>query len=267
MKRIHKFLIVALCFGLQSYGINKNNEINTPQQQAAKELTRALTMDNDYAKAESILKQYPELAKGIEYNVSAGAIKLDPLDIMVDLTIVPNEQLDQALGIVGLLLKLGADVNKFNKRPYDSDKSILQEFAAQNVLKNEKRKDAVGRLLDMLLAAGANINAQDSKGRTPLMEALGEMYGNIDMVKLLIENGKADINLRDKKGKTATQLLNDAYNKALQQLKKDETSTLPFPFTPEDQELMVKDDQKRVDTFKAVIEYLESRMKPANKKE
>jgi ankyrin repeat protein len=51
-----------------------------------------------------------------------------------------------------------------------------------------------------LLAQGANVNAQNDSGSTPLIEAV---YGNhIETVKLLLEKG-ADPNLRKKDGATA----------------------------------------------------------------
>jgi hypothetical protein len=50
-----------------------------------------------------------------------------------------------------------------------------------------------------LLAAGANVNAADDNGRTPLMLAAYE--GKLDVVKLLAQAG-ADVNARDAKGQS-----------------------------------------------------------------
>jgi ankyrin repeat protein len=52
----------------------------------------------------------------------------------------------------------------------------------------------------MLLKAGANPNASDAEGRTALMLAVYE--GELEIIKLLVEDGGADVNARDRAGKT-----------------------------------------------------------------
>jgi len=51
-------------------------------------------------------------------------------------------------------------------------------------------------LAKLLIEKGADVNAKDNKGKTPLMHAIG-----VDFVKLLIEKG-ADVNAKDNNGKT-----------------------------------------------------------------
>jgi len=58
-------------------------------------------------------------------------------------------------------------------------------------------------LARQLLKAGANVNAADAYGRTPLM--LAAMTGNDEMRKLLIEAG-ADLELKDRQGRKAQDL-------------------------------------------------------------
>jgi ankyrin repeat protein len=55
-------------------------------------------------------------------------------------------------------------------------------------------------LLRALLAAGADVNAQDAEGRTALMYASDHCY--TDSVRLLVETG-ADVTLKDTNGHTA----------------------------------------------------------------
>jgi hypothetical protein len=78
------------------------------------------------------------------------------------------------------LLKLGADPNKRN----DANATALMWAAADS----DKTR--------VPLAHGADVNAFDSLGRTPLMYAASSDLLNFDVVKLLVERG-ADINARD----------------------------------------------------------------------
>ncbi len=66
----------------------------------------------------------------------------------------------------------------------------------------------------MLLTAGADINAQDDEGKTPLMYAVKEVGlwrdTALESVGFLVSHG-ADITLRDKEGKTALDLFTAKY--------------------------------------------------------
>lgn len=58
------------------------------------------------------------------------------------------------------------------------------------------------RIIRLLLAAGANVNVQDSDGRTPMMKAVE--CGHTDVLQLLLETAGADVDLADReKGNTA----------------------------------------------------------------
>jgi ankyrin repeat protein len=62
---------------------------------------------------------------------------------------------------------------------------------------------AAARVADLLLEAGAQLDAVDHRGRTALMIAAD--LGHAELADIVIERG-ADQNLRDKAGKTALDL-------------------------------------------------------------
>lgn len=55
-------------------------------------------------------------------------------------------------------------------------------------------------VVELLLVAGASVNAKDRKGLTPLH--LATSYGHADVIKVLLDAG-ADVNAKDKKGNTS----------------------------------------------------------------
>ncbi len=84
---------------------------------------------------------------------------------------------------------------------------------------SEQDTESMGRLLD----SGVDINIQDHKGKTALIEAC--LYGSLDVVKMLVANG-ANVNMQDNEGYTA---LSSAF---------DNTSILEEGFTKEHQEII-----------------------------
>lgn len=64
----------------------------------------------------------------------------------------------------------------------------------QAVIRSASNQDQV----KLLINAGANVNMRDSSGMTPLMRAIFQK----ETVELLLNSG-ADINIRDNKGRTA----------------------------------------------------------------
>ncbi|MFH1066800.1 MAG: ankyrin repeat domain-containing protein [bacterium] len=69
------------------------------------------------------------------------------------------------------------------------------------------------KAVEALLKRGADVNAQDQYGRTPLIEASGRGYGE-EIAKLLLEAG-ADVKSKDRWGRTA---LGQSDNRAVKEL-------------------------------------------------
>ncbi len=93
--------------------------------------------------------------------------------------------------LVGLLLDNGADP----KIKYDT----ANGWTVLHLAARDRRKE----LAELLLAHGANANAQDNTGETPLHLAVS--LGEREMVALLLAHG-ADANLKDHQGQTALDL-------------------------------------------------------------
>ncbi|MBO7244293.1 MAG: ankyrin repeat domain-containing protein [Alphaproteobacteria bacterium] len=130
-----------------------------------------------------------------------------------------GEQDDEALKnenerLLTLLKEAGAD---FNKRDGE-DKTPLERLiqrAHPVYYRNAMPNGYVDffnnywKKAELLIRYGANINAKDKNGKTPLMEAVQQR--SFGAVKFLIQNG-ADVNLADEKGETAVmQVVQDWY--------------------------------------------------------
>ena len=87
--------------------------------------------------------------------------------------------------MVKLLIKWGADLEMVTVNGYTA-----LHFAAM-----EAQDDAV----EVLLHAGAKIEAKDKQGRTTLMNALFSKRSSIDTIELLLDSG-ASLEARDNDG-------------------------------------------------------------------
>jgi ankyrin repeat protein len=108
--------------------------------------------------------------------------------------------------VITALLNAGADPNLSGEAEHEDGQTALMEIASSFFAGN--RVDVIKHLVDR----GADVNAQDEKGRTALMIA----GSNTDSVKALLEAG-ADPDIRDRTGKTAIMLGTWAVQRLLRQ--------------------------------------------------
>lgn len=112
---------------------------------------------------------------------------------------------EPALEMIELLLESGADVNA---RRSDG-KTVLCAFCqlqqqrseeSRSTEEMEEYREKQISTLNLLISAGADVNATDYTGRTPLIEVAG--VGDLEMASILLQSG-AEPNMRDSSGKTA----------------------------------------------------------------
>ena len=74
-------------------------------------------------------------------------------------------------------------------------------------------------LIRLLIENGAEINAKNALGSTPIMTA--SRNGNVESVRILLA-GKADVNVRNKEGETAVRLAMEESHQEIIDLLKDQ---------------------------------------------
>ena len=106
---------------------------------------------------------------------------------------------------VDALLQAGADVNMADKHGLTAFTMCVDQLLSWVDVEDKDEDDIAAEMksydkcFEMLIAAGADVNAKASLDRTPLMRALSKRHGKY--VKKLIEAG-ADVNLEDLNGNT-----------------------------------------------------------------
>lgn len=140
-------------------------------------------------------------AAAVELLLAAGA---DPHDgghlgmAPIDLAVVGGRA-----EVVRALIRAGADVNRTPPQNYSFHGGSLLFTAAGRRYPDMKEHPEV---LEALLEAGARVEERGPRGRTPLIEAA--VCVNIGNVRVLLAAG-ADPNARDAKGKTALDILRE----------------------------------------------------------
>jgi ankyrin repeat protein len=113
------------------------------------------------------------------------------------------------LGIVQALLSHGARVNTQDKRGETAlfwvlhDGSTIGDAVDLLMMRDASSPSLhVQAIVACLLRHGAQINARDKNGETPLIAATSGRFATADLVHLLLEHG-ADVNVQDRFGATA----------------------------------------------------------------
>jgi len=165
--------------------------------------------------------------RGADPNVPMDEFNYYPMHIAISM--LKNTNNMNYLMTVPLLIKNGANVNvqetKNDMTPLHMAIKYNLSGIARQLLKNKADPNIAGKfdgitnvtplmsavemnnadLLSNLIATGANVNVQDSEGKTALINAA--FWGKRDCVQILLEAG-ADKTLKDKKGRIANQTLN-----------------------------------------------------------
>ena len=128
------------------------------------------------------------------------------------------------MDLIKMLVENGADVNIRTNKGYTplgyvcynkSDNIELAKFLVEHgaLIKEYHLLDAVKNnnknIIKYLIENGANVNAKDADGNTPLLLVCNPSMGfsvDFDLVKYLVENG-ADVNARNNEGDTPLLLL------------------------------------------------------------
>jgi ankyrin repeat protein len=105
--------------------------------------------------------------------------------------------------LIRRLLAAGADVDAGTPPRLTGSAPIRNaEGTALGVVAGRGSRGSV-QMVEVLLAGGANVDARQTGGRTPLM--LAAATGNIAVVRVLLD-ARADVNAEDSEGKSALQL-------------------------------------------------------------
>ncbi len=182
MKRlpyILQIVIILGCVNLELFGITTDES----QGQDAYELVNA-AYKGDKEKVEALL------ASGVNANVTQLGGK----------TALINAALQSHIDIVQVLLEKGADADLADRQKTTPLIAAVLSYA------NNQDESQIKKMIEMLIAKGANVNAQNIGGQTALMLAGHE--GLLEVVKVLLAAG-ADCKIENAFGQKAKDLINE----------------------------------------------------------
>lgn len=118
--------------------------------------------------------------------------------------------------VVAYLIERGADVNAASKNP-------MRVCPLHSALAHRQPEVSLA-IAEMLVAHGADVNARQAGGWTPLHQAA--IHGQVDLATLLLDHG-ADINAKAENGKTPLALATTGKHKAMTALLRERGATSP----------------------------------------
>lgn len=182
MKRLPYILQISIVLGCVS---GKLLAINTDESQGqdSYELVNA-AYKGDKDKVEALL------ASGVNANVTQLGGK----------TALINAALQSHVDIVQLLLEKGADAGLADRQKTTPLIAAVLSYA------NNQDESQIKKMVELFIAKGANVNAQNIGGQTALM--LAGHRGLLEVVKVLIEAG-ADCKIENAFGQKAQDLINE----------------------------------------------------------
>jgi ankyrin repeat protein/subtilisin family serine protease/outer membrane protein OmpA-like peptidoglycan-associated protein len=224
---------VLLNNGARVDGINRDHEtpLIVAAQSADKAMSNLLLNNNAFINAQDLQHRTPlyisvEKARLDMVTFLLGRRDVDP-DVPADdgQTPLMKAASNGSESIVTILIQNGANVNKTSdfyrtalmeaalagqskivrlllSRHADADR--VDKFGQNALLEASRSGNA--EVAKAILEKTADVNHQDQEGRTALMEAAWSRFarkGNVDVVKVLVQNPKIDVNLKDKNGTTA----------------------------------------------------------------
>ncbi len=152
-------------------GVNFDTLINN-------ESPLSLALKYDGGPADLVFKKMVSLGTNVNQRIHEGTISL--FELADD-------------GIAAWMIENGLDIEQ-SCQPCSGETLLHRMALYENTEKGQ-----------LLILAGANIEAMDRNNETPLIWALDQK--NIEFVKMLVKEG-ADVNIKNKGGKTASKLLN-----------------------------------------------------------